>query len=328
MCAARTVQAWRESDAPEVCEMKINQAIGMAALALVAACPVMRAAGPTADAPAQLVITASASKGGRLPDNLTPSDVKVLLNKHPATVVSLQRLAGGFGDMQLFIFLDDSTRSAGLGVHIPELRAFVEALPATTQVAVGYMRNGTFQLAQGFTTDHEIAASAVRLPEAIPGGNGSPYFALSDLVKHWPSKETTDRRAVLMLTDGVDRYYGSQIEDDPYVDQAVQDTLKDSVMVYSIYIRDAGLYDRGGWVTNFAQSRLNQVSDETGGHAYFQAFSDPVTISPFLKDFEERLENQYKVTIEAVNRKGVQPVKLRTELPGVKIQGPTQVFVR
>ncbi len=308
--------------------MKIKRSVlsGMVAVGLAAG--LWAAAPSAADAPAQLVITARPARGGKLPDNLAPGDVKVLLDKHPAPVVRLQRLAGQLADMQLFIFLDDSTQSAGLGTHIPELKKFVEALPATTQVAIGYMRNGTFALAQGFTTDHEKAASAVRLPEAIPGGNGSPYFALSDLVQHWPSKEPTDRRAVLMLTDGVDRYYGSQIEDDPYVDQAVHDTLKDGVMVYSIYIRDAGLYDRGGWVTNFAQSRLNQVSDETGGHAYFQAFSDPVTISPFLKDFENRLDNQYKVTVEALNRKGVQPVKLSTEVPGVKIQGPTQVFVR
>jgi hypothetical protein len=53
-----------------------------------------------------------------------------------------------------------------------------------------------------------------------------------------------------------------------------------------------------------------------------------VTISPFLNDFQDRLENQYQVTIEALNEKGVQPVKLRTELPGLKIQGPTYIYVR
>jgi hypothetical protein len=53
-----------------------------------------------------------------------------------------------------------------------------------------------------------------------------------------------------------------------------------------------------------------------------------VTISPFLKDFRDRLENQYKVTIEARNEKGVQPVKLRTDLRGVKIESPTFLYVR
>ena len=230
--------------------------------------------------------------------------------------------------MQLFVLLDDSTRSSSLGIQLPELKTFLDSLPATTQVAIGYMRNGTFALAQPFTADHQKAASALRLPEAIPGENGSPYFALSDLAKHWPSKQSTDRRAVLMLTDGVDRYYDTATVDDPYVDAAIHDALKEGVMVYSIYLRGAGAYGRGDWVTNIAQSRLIEVSQETGGHAYFQDFTDPVTISPFLNDFQDRLENQYQVTIEGLNEKGIQPVKVRTELPGLKIEAPTHIYVR
>jgi len=230
--------------------------------------------------------------------------------------------------MQLFILLDDSTRSSSLGIQLPELKQFVASLPATTQVAIGYMHNGTFGLAQAFTTDHQKAASALRLPESIPGGNGSPYFALSDLVKHWPSKESTNRRAVLMLTDGVDRYYSEAIMDDPYVDATIHDALKENVMVYSIYLRGAGLYGRRGFATDIAQSRLMKVSQATGGQACFQGFTDPVTVSPFLSDFQDRLDNQYLVTIDDLSGKGVQPVKVRTELPGLKIEAPTQIYVR
>jgi hypothetical protein len=243
-------------------------------------------------------------------------------------VVRLQRLAGDLADVQLFVLLDDSTRSFSLGNHLAELKAFIESLPPTTHVAIGYMRNGTFGLVQPFTTDHEIAASALRLPVAMPGENGSPYFALSDLAKHWPSKETTDRRAVLMLTDGVDRYYETQTIEDPYVDAAIHDTLKDGMLVYSIYLRGAGRYGQSGEVTNFAQSRLIEVSQETGGHAYFEAFSDPVTIAPFLNDFKNRLQNQYQVTLDVMNGKGELPVKLRTEVPGVKIEAPTHIYAR
>jgi len=34
------------------------------------------------------------------------------------------------------------------------------------------------------------------------------------------------------------------------------------------------------------------------------------------------------VTIDELNDKGVQPVKLRSELRGLKIEGPTHVYVR
>ncbi len=304
-------------------------ATSMIAVGLLAASPGFAGSIPSAGGvPTEVVITARAASDRSQHETLKAGDVKVLQGNTPVPVVGFERLAGNLADMQLVVLLDDSTRSSSLGIQLPQLKTFIQALPATTQVAVGYMRNGTFSPTQSLTTDHEKAADALRLPQAIPGGNGSPYFALSDLVKHWPSKQATGRRAVLMLTDGVDRYYGSAIMDDPYVDSAMRDALKKGVLVYSIYLRGAGLYGRGGWVTNVAQSRLQEVSQETGGHAYFQDFTDPVSISPFLHNFQDRLNNQYKITIEALNHKGVEPVKLRTEVPGVKIEGPTHIFVR
>jgi hypothetical protein len=310
-------------------KIQLTVAIGMISVALAAAKPGFSSSIPSATGvPSQIVITVRPVPGGSPPASLQARDLTVFRGKTPAPVIRLQRLAGDLADMQLFILLDDSSRSSSLGLQLPELKKFLESLPATTQVAVGYMRNGTFGLAQAFTADHEIAASALRLPMASPGENGSPYFALSDLAKHWPSKEATDRRVVLMLTDGVDRYYGSEIIDDPYVDAAIHDALKDGLLVYSIYLRGAGLYGLGGRAVNFAQSRLMEVSQETGGYAYFQDFSDPVTISPFLNDFQDRIDNQYLVTIEDLNGKGVQPVKLRTVAPGLKIQGPTRIYAR
>jgi hypothetical protein len=277
--------------------------------------------------PTQMVITVRPALGDNRPDGLDVGDVTVLHGNVPTPVVHVERLSGALADMQLFVLLDDSSRSASLSLQLPELRTFLGSLPATTQVAVGYMRNGSFGLVQAFTADHDQAAHALRMPAAIPGENGSPYFVLSDLAKHWPSKQSTNRRAVLMLTDGVDRYYGDSMVDDPYVDASIRDALKEGVMVYSIYLRGSGLYGRGAWPTNYAQSRLTDVSHNTGGYAYFEDFTDPVSISPFLTDFQERLDNQYQVTIEDVSKKGVQPVKVRTEVPGLKIEAPTHVYV-
>jgi hypothetical protein len=304
-----------------------NLVVGMIAVAFVAANPGISASNPNAGIPTQMVVTVISAPGVQPPESLGADDLAVRLGQAPARVIGSARLAGALADMQLFVLLDDSTRSASLGLQLPELKTFLESLPQTTQVAVGYMRNGSFSLAQGFTLDHETAAGSLRLPLAVPGENGSPYFALSDLVKHWPSKESTSRRAVLMLTDGVDRYYDNSSVEDPYVDEAIHDALKQGVLVYSIYLRDAGLYDRGGQTTLFAQSRLSMVGQATGGCAYFQDFTDPVTIAPFLNDFQNRLNHQFQVTVEAINERGVQPVQVRSELRGVKIQGPTRVYV-
>jgi hypothetical protein len=303
---------------------------------LVAGTPNLLATAPNAtDLKTQMVITVqSAHRGSGAPEIsgapkiLDTGDVTVTEGNTNLPVVSLQRLTGELAGMQLFVFLDDSTRSSSLSVHFPELKEFLNSLPATTQVAIGYMHNGTFAIAQAFTADHQKAADALRLPAAIPGENGSPYFALSDLAKHWPSNQSTGRRAVLMLTDGVDRYYDTAYVEDPYVDASVQDALKGGLAVYSIYLHGAGYAGGSGRATNFAQSRLLEVSQETGGHAYFQGFSDPVSIAPFLKDFHDRLEHQYRLTFEAKDQHGMHSVKLRTELPGLKIEGPSRMYVR
>ncbi|HTS31576.1 MAG TPA: hypothetical protein VMH81_37150 [Bryobacteraceae bacterium] len=300
---------------------------GTLAMALAAGSAYPAAAPDAPGIPAQMVVTVVSDGHGQRPATLQSGELSVLENKTSVPVVGFERLAGDSAAMQLFVLLDDSTRSSSLGTQLRDLKGFLESLPATTQVAVGYMRNGTFALAQSFTTDHQKAANSLRLPLAVPGENGSPYFALSELVQRWPSHEPTGRRAVLMFTDGVDRYFSQSILDDPYVDAAFHAAQKRGVLVYSVYLRGAGLYGRGSWTTNIAQSRLMEVSDETGGYAYFQDLTDPVSISPFLDDLQNRFDNQYQVTIRAQSEKGFQPVKLRTELPGAKVSGPAHIYV-
>jgi hypothetical protein len=150
--------------------MKIGQNVmtGMMAAALAAVSPA--ASIPNAPGvPTEMVITVRPASHHSQPENVEASDVKVSLGNTPAPVVGLKRLSGNLADMQLFVLLDDSTRSSSLGIQLPELKTFIEALPAATQVAVGYMRNGSFGLAQAFTADHRKAGSALRLPLGIPG---------------------------------------------------------------------------------------------------------------------------------------------------------------
>src|SRR5258708_20630954 len=167
--------------------MSIQQyaVIGMMAVGVGGGSPKVPAASTDdSGVPAQMVITVRSTSGGQ-PARLEAQDLTVLEGGARAPVIQLQRLAGDVADMQLFVLLDDSTRSSSLGIQLPELKTFLSSLPGTTQVAVGYMRNGTFGLTQAFTSDHQKAAKNLRLPVAIPGENGSPYFALSDLMKRW-----------------------------------------------------------------------------------------------------------------------------------------------
>ena len=67
---------------------------------------------------------------------------------------------------------------------------FVQNLPEGAQVGLAYMQNGRAVMAQNITADRKLVAEAFRLPSGVPGGNGSPYFCLSDLIKNWPLPAT------------------------------------------------------------------------------------------------------------------------------------------
>ena len=59
-----------------------------------------------------------------------------------------------------------------------------------------------------------------------------------------------------------------------------------------------------------------------------EGVTDPVTISPFLQDLQERFDHQYQVTFKPLSVKGIQPVKLKLEFSGLKVYGPEHVYVR
>ena len=81
-----------------------------------------------------------------------------------------------------------------------------------------------------------------------------------------------------MLTDGVDRYYDTAIVDDPYVDVGKPRRSKEwRGRLFHLSAWSRLLWpERTGHEFRSVTSR--EVSEETGGYAYFEGFSDPVTI--------------------------------------------------
>src|SRR4029077_16547861 len=105
--------------------------------------------------------------------------------------------------------------------------------PPTTAVGVGYMRNGTVQITQNFTNDHNFSPKALRLPPGTRGASGSPIFSLIDLLKRWP--EHPVRREVVMVTDGIDRARGGPrffpSASNPDVDSAISVALRTGTII-------------------------------------------------------------------------------------------------
>ena len=155
--------------------------------------------------PVQLLVTVE-PKHGSSPPEIKREDVMVFEGRDRDTVTDWIPASGDRAGLELFILIDDAADTS-LGSQLEDLRHFIDAQPPTTKIGIAYMQNGTAQILQAPTADHGLASKALRLPMGSGGANASPYFSLSDLVKKWPP--TTNRRAVLMVTDGIDRYYGS-----------------------------------------------------------------------------------------------------------------------
>ncbi len=296
-------------------------AVLAAGVQLIAAQETTPATGPTVN----LVVTVEARHGASVPD-ITRDDVMVYEGHDRDKVTALLPLQGDHAGLELFILLDDSS-NASLGSQLEDLRQFINTQPATTKVGVAYMQNGTAQVLQNLTSDHALAAKALRLPMGSAGANASPYFSLGDLIKRWPASD--ERREVLMITDGIDRYWGSG-PDNGYVDSVIAQAQRAGVIVFSIYTPGEGHYGHTYWRTYWGQNYLSQLADETGAESYYLIGSaPPVTFSPYLQDMSRKLGRQYLVTFipKPQKKAGMQRVKLQTEVPNADLVSADRVYV-
>jgi len=274
--------------------------------------------------PAHLVVTVEARHGKDVPV-IHREDVMAHQGKENATVTDWLPLQGDHAGLEFFVLLDDAS-STSLGSQLEDLRQFILGQPATTSIGVGYMRNGTVDIVQNFTTDHAAAAKSLRLPFGNTGAFASPYLSIVDLIKRWP--ESAVRREILMVSDGIDRFGGGGPAD-PYVDSAMEQAQKAGVIVFTIYATGVGHWGHSFWRMNWGQNYLAQVADETGGESYFLGLGTPVSFSPYLDDLSHRLNHQYLLTFLAKPEKkaGLQQVRLRTEVPNAELVSADRVWV-
>lgn len=300
--------------------------MGFTFLAFAAANAVTKQPSAGAGVPVHVVVTVEAHKGRETPV-INREDVMVHEGHDRDTVVDWVPAQGEHAALELFILLDDGSNIT-LGTQLDDIRKFIMAQPDTTIIGVGYMQNGIAEVVQNPTSDHALAAKALRLPLGRRGANGSPYFSLTDLMTRWP--ETTARRAVIMATDGIDPFYGTGDSQDPYLDEAIDKALRAGITVSAIYTPGAGHYGHSYWQTYWAQIYLSKLADETGGEAYYVGFTgSPVSFTPFLEDMGKRLAQQYVLTFLAKTPKkaGWQRIRLMTEVPNADLVAPRRVWV-
>jgi hypothetical protein len=303
----------------------IAMAVGLAAGTLMMAAPTF--AQNENEGRGQAVITVlPAHEKEATPANLSQQDLSLKINGKNSTITNWIPLRGENDRLELVVLIDSGAR-ASLSTQMGDIANFVKTLPPNAKVALAWMQNGQANLSGPLTTDREQALKGLHIPAGFPGANASPYFCLSDLAQHWPSNDRGARREVVMITDGVDYYNPRYDPEDPYMQAAVTDSVRAGLVVYSIYWRNQGRFDRTGYATDAGQNLLLNVTQATGGNSYWEGYGNPVSFQPYFKDLDRRLQNQYEVSFTSPlkGKPEVQNMKLKTN--GGKVDAPQQVLV-
>jgi len=281
------------------------------------------AASAIAAAPGNVTITVTAvGKKDTIPPAVTKDDVQFYLNKERTQVAGWAKAE----KLYLAVLIDDSLDSS-VASQWSDLKAFFAAQPATTYISVAYARNGTAMLAQDFTNDHDLAAKALRIPLGTGGAFSSPYLALLDLLKRLPASQ--ERRSILLISSGIDHFRGDFSFTSPDLSPAIERAQKQNINIWSIYAPDDGHRSSRFFRVSRAQANLSQLSDETGGEAFYLGTSAPVTLKPYFDEIGTHLNNQYLLTFNGSSGKKGRFVRVHvvTELPKVEFLAPSQAFL-
>lgn len=185
--------------------------------------------------------------------------------------------------LNLAVLIQDDLVSR-VGNELRETAGFIRTLPTGSRVMVGYIRSGSLQVRQGFTTDLEAASRALRIPAGSTSVSPfNPYVQVRDAIKLFPA-DGSNRNAVLLVSDGLDTSRGFDFAssvDSIDLNRAARAAKNKNVAVYSFYAPSVGLTSWNRQAVSFGQSALNRISDETGGRAFFQG-TDFVTFNAYF----------------------------------------------
>jgi len=275
----------------------------------------------------QAVVTVLPKDAGAGPSAMNASNLTVKVAGKDAKVTKWELYKTSQSNLEVVLLFDDSSVN-GLGTQRAEIEKFVNNLPPGVKAAIGYMQYGRAVLAGPLSVDHAAVLRGLRLPSGSPGSDASPYFCLSDLAKHWPSKDTNARREVVMVTDGADYFQAGYDPNSPDLTAAIDDSARAGLVVYSIYWMSPGFSNgNGGNITG--ESLLNDLTTATGGTSYWQGTGNPVSFAPYFADLIRRFQNQYQLEFASSGSNGpkVESLKLKLNVPGASVSAPHQVLV-
>jgi len=320
------------------------QVLIVTVLLVVSTQTVAQSALSSTEVPVSLVLTLRGNHGADLSE-INSGNLILSRGGERAKIAKVLPLQGGGASLELFVMIDDA-REISYGMQVEDIRHFILAQPPTMKIGVVYMNIEGPKIAQDLTTDHALAAQAVRTPLARLANGESPYTSLSELIDRWPPSD--GHREILMISNGEDATF-SGLETDavnPYADAAISKAQRSGIVVFTIASSNeavrpiengpAGILPAENSLTNAAQRsaglgrfHLEQIAEATGGEFYYYRSAARLSFAPYLADVTDRLESQYVVSFLAKPGKTpiLQSVKVRSKLAHIKVASAERVYI-
>ncbi|HEX5604497.1 MAG TPA: hypothetical protein VFX63_18175 [Pyrinomonadaceae bacterium] len=251
-------------------------------------------------------------------------DLSIHEDGEPQTIISLRGIGTNSPITLVVLIQEDLVPS--VGNEIKDMAEFVRKLPKGSRVMVGYLRTGSLQVKQRFTTDLEKAASALRPPTGSATNSPyNPYVEVIEALKRFEG-QPLGRRAILLVSDGLDISRGvdsSSPTQSVDLQRAINESQRRGVAVYSFYAPTIVAAANPVLISN-AQSSLQRLSDETGGIPFFQGTGAPVSFVPFIRELDTSLQKQAALTFLSTHLgKGFHKLEVKSSTQGVRVAYPS-----
>jgi hypothetical protein len=268
-------------------------------------------------------------KSGQINEFIEAGFIGVKENGQDSTILSIRTVTST--PIHIAILIQEDLVGS-FNLQLKEISNFIRTLPADSRVMVAYMRSGSLDVRQRFTTDLDKAAASLRI---VSGSESfaprSPYGSVDEVLNRFEALPT-GRRAIMLFSDGVDPYdrldslFPSQ---SPDLERAILKSQRSGVAVYSFYNEATYTKNGSSRFVNAGQGSLNKLSQETGGKAFFSGSFAPVSYDPFFKELSGMISRQFALTYLSKNmKKGYYRVEVTSTNPDVKVEHPRGYFYR
>jgi VWFA-related protein len=251
-------------------------------------------------------------------------DLSIHEDGEPQTIISIRGMGTNSPITIAVLIQEDLVPS--VGNEIKALAEFIRKLPKGSRVMVGYLRTGSLQVKQKFTNDLERAAAGLRPPAGFASVSPyNPYVEVIEALKKFES-QPSGRRAILLVSDGLDISRGvdySSPTQSVDLQRAINESQRRGVAIYGFYA-PTQVTEAHPPLSGNGQSSLLRLSDETGGHAFFQGTGAPVSFEPFIRKLDDSLQKQAALTFLSTHlRKGFHRIEVKSSSPGVSVSYPS-----